>query len=418
MHKFLLTLTLGLLLLIPTAAQAAGIDASGGGSKTIGQQFTVTVTASGTTFDSLQGTINVSGPVSIVSFSAGGATWLPGKSPTNGGQFVGITSATSSLTVAKITLKGTKEGSGSVSLSGVKLARNGSLVGSDSGSTNFTIGRAPTPPGSINVTSSSHPDQGQAYEATTIELSWPKDKGVTGFSYLLDQSATTTPATKVTSADTSTKYENKAVGTWYFHIRGQNSDGWGATTHFKITIKEPDPRIDQSLAKPQVTNVKKLDTFTTNLSDGTATGFIVSGTNTPGMKTVLTFTPGLSLPTEKSLTVDTNEAGTWEFIIDFPIKAGFYKITAQGQKDKILSPVSDEAHLEVSLAKGGSLVFLSDSDAVSAATPTPEATASPTPHRWWPFNGDKAALPKTIIGLSLLGVAGIGTHHISKKRRH
>ncbi|MEX1052148.1 MAG: hypothetical protein WEC83_02035, partial [Patescibacteria group bacterium] len=129
-------------MLWPLSALAAGsITASGGGTFTNGSTFTMTVKASGATFDSLQGTISVTGPVSIVSFSAGGATWLPGKTPANNSQFVGITSSTSSLTVATIKLKGTKEGSGKVTVSGVRLAKSGSEVGTGGGSTSLTISR-------------------------------------------------------------------------------------------------------------------------------------------------------------------------------------------------------------------------------------------------------------------------------------
>ncbi len=73
--------TLGTTSINSTAFAAGGIYASGGGTKTIGQTFTITVAASGAEFDSLQGKIAVSGPVDIVSFSAGSATWLPGKTP-------------------------------------------------------------------------------------------------------------------------------------------------------------------------------------------------------------------------------------------------------------------------------------------------------------------------------------------------
>ena len=152
-------LTIGILglglLLWPQAALAAGsIAPSGGGKFTVGTTFTITVKASGATFDALQGIISVAGPVSIVSFSPGPATWLPGESPANNTQFVGIVSATSSLTVAVIKLKGTKEGSGKVTVSGVRLARSGSEVGTAGGSTSFTITRAPTPPGGVAGVSS------------------------------------------------------------------------------------------------------------------------------------------------------------------------------------------------------------------------------------------------------------------------
>ncbi len=367
---------LGILALItsfgPTPAHAAvGVFASGGGKKTAGQQFTITVTASGAEFDSLQGTISVSGPVSVVSFTAGGATWLPGKSPSNGGQFVGITSATSSLTVAKITLKGTKEGSGAVSVSGAKLARKGSIVGSDSGSTSFTIGKAVTPPGGVKVTSSTHPDQNQAYAATTVDLSWDKGSGVTGFSYIFNESDNTTPEQKVTSSNTSTKIEGVAVGTHYFHIRAQNADGWGSTTHFKVQVKEPDAVVDESVTKPVITSIEKASDFKTDLDAGTATGIVFKGTGpTGGYKMNLTLVPAPTLPEGTTLSVDISEDGSWILPITVPMNAGFYKATAQAQKEKVLSPASEMVKFDLSLARGGRITILSDKDAIGYSDPT------------------------------------------------
>ena len=246
--------------MIPTDTRAAGgIFASGGGKKQTGQTFTISVAASGADFDSLQGTISVDGPVDIVSFSAGGATWLPGKAPGNGSQFVGICSPASSLTVATIKLKAKAVGSGSVSVSGVKLARNGVVTGTGSGGASFTIERAPDLPDAITITSTTHSDPNQAYDSTTIALAWNKEKGIDGFSYLLDQTESTVPAAKTTDSNTSVTYENKAVGTYWFHVRAHNGDGWGNTTNFKVNIKEPDAKIDTALLKPSGIEIKESD---------------------------------------------------------------------------------------------------------------------------------------------------------------
>lgn len=352
---------------------AAGIFASGGKTVTAGDRFTVTVKASGTDFDSLQGTISVSGPVSIVSFSAGGATWLPGKSPANGQQFVGITTTTSSLTVATITLKADKEGSGSVNVSGVRLAKAGSIVATDAGGTSFKVNRAPVLPGQITVSSSSHPDQNTAYTERTITLSWTKPSGVTDFSYLLDQKADTTPDAKSTGAGTSATYENKDVGTYYFHIRGKNGDGWGSTTHYKITIKEPDPTVNDTLDKPVISSIEKLDPFSTDLENGTMTGLKISGTAPAGYTVNLSATPAFTdVPAEKLSTIaDTN--GAWAILLDVPVKTGFYKLTVQAILDKTLSPVSDPVKLELSLADGGKISYITEKDAVQTPSPTPSA---------------------------------------------
>lgn len=406
MHKLIVTLfALSMLVIASPAEAAGGISASGGGTKTVGQSFTVSVVASGAEFDSLQGVISVSGPVTIA-FAAGGATWLPGKSPANNVQFVGITNATSRLTVATITLKGTKEGKGSVSVSSVKLARNGAYVGTGGGSTSFTITRAPTPPGGVEVSSATHPDQNTAYEATTAELTWkPPANGANGYSTAFDQAADTTPGTTITTKDTSTKFENLSIGTHYFHIRANNGDGWGPTTHFKIIIKEPDPKINESLAKPTILSVEKASSFTTDTELGTVSGFTIKGTALAGYVVILSFDPNDRLPkalsdpittsqtkadesaptdtvasqaepkvvtgiTITSLMAEPKEDGTWEIPITAAIPAGFYKLTAQSQKEKELTPVSEPVHLELGVANGGTVKFITSADSPQNIKPS------------------------------------------------
>lgn len=361
-HSISISAGLVLSLLPQSTFAAAGISPSGGTSFQNGQTFTVTVKASGATFDSLQGTISVSGPVSIVSFSAGGATWLPGKAPSNNAQFVGIVSPTSSLTVATIKLKGTKEGSGSVSVSGVRLARSGSEVGNSGGSTKFTITRALVVPGAIAVTSATHPDQAVAYEATTIDLSWDKPAGVTGFSYLYDDIADTTPPAATTSADTTKRYEGAAIGTHYFHIRALNGDGWGPTTHFKITIKEPDPKVDETLARTTISSIRLADVYTNDIENGTIAGIVLEGTTLPEFATNIALLPKPVLPAETKLTSEVSTDGSWRLQINAPIPAGFYSVTAQGQKEKVLTPESDKMRIQISVAEGGNIRVVTDAD--------------------------------------------------------
>ncbi len=349
--------------LFPSLALAAGgIFVSGGGAKSVGQTFSVTVSASGATFDSLQGTISVSGPVDVVSISPGGLTWLPGKSPAVGKQFVGITSATDKATVATLKLRAKSTGSGSVSVSGVKLAQAGAVTGTAGGSTSFTIQKAPEPPSRVNVTSSSHPDQNSSYESTTINLSWSRGSNVKGFSFLLDQNPETTPAAKVSSTETSVTYSDKTPGTYYFHIRAQNDDGWSGTTHFKINIKEPEAKVDESLAKPSQIKVSKGPNYVNDVQNGTVTGVVISGTVPAGYKANVILDPAPTLPEGKSLSADADSSGNWELVLDFPIRSGFYKLVVQGQKEKILTPKSDELRFEIVMANGGSINILTDQD--------------------------------------------------------
>lgn len=344
-----------------TPALAAGVSPSGGGKFVTGQNFTVTVKASGATFDSLQGTISVTGVAKVVSFSAGSATWLPGKSPSNGGQFVGIVSPTSSLTVATVVLRADKEGSGSVSVSGVRLARSGTEVGSSGGSVSYSIGRAPTPPGGVTVSSATHPDQNEFYGATTATFSWEAPaNGADGYAILLDQVADTTPEANITTAEKTITYNDLALGTHYFHIRAHNGDGWSGATHYKINIKE---ELDETLTPPTILSVSKNDSFANDIAKGTVTGFTISGSSTGLLSydAVISATPA-NFPAEQLLSTKISEDGTWSLTIDQPIPSGFYTIVAHAKKDKAISKDSAPAYLEVSVANGGTAKLISEDD--------------------------------------------------------
>lgn len=375
MKKFIYILTGLLLALLSTpnlALADGGIFASGGGTKTAGQTFTVTVAASGASFDSLQGTINVSGPVDVVSFSAGSATWLPGKTPSNGGQFVGIVSERNSLTVATIKLRGRSPGAGSVSVSGVKLAAKGAVVATGSGGTNFTIQRAPELPSAPAITSTTHPDPNTEYEATTITLAWNKEAKVNGFAYLLDQSESTDPGTKITSDETTATFENKAIGTHYFHIKAHNVDGWSASTHFRINIKEPEAKINDQLKKPIIQSIVADSSFKNMISDGTVSGIVITGTTEPNYVANLMFEPAITLPEGKTLAATADAEGKFQYLIDFPIKAGSYSLTVQGQLEKILTPIGDPIRMEVSQAKGGNIAIITANDETKPVIPVVE----------------------------------------------
>jgi hypothetical protein len=373
--KKLLMILMGVLISISTlpigADAAAGIFPSGGGSKTVGQSFSVSVVASGGTFNAFQGTISVSGPVSVLSVSAGSAdTWM--SRPSNGGTFSGalLGRTATSLTIATLSLKGTSVGSGSVSVSGVSLLNGATTVSNSGGSTSFTIQRAPDLPGAVAVTSTSHPDQNESYEATTIELSWIKASGVDAFSYLLDQTADTAPPAKTTSSETSVSYADQAIGTYYFHIRAHKADGWGGTTHFKINIKEPEPKVDETLNVPSEIEIIKADDFANNITDGTILGIIIKGKVTAGFDALIKLTPALTLPEGKTLTVTSDTiTGNFEYLIDFPIPSGFYRLIVQGQKEKVLTPESDLIRFEISQKDGGSIEYISDDDAKAPQIP-------------------------------------------------
>jgi hypothetical protein len=403
-----------LLIFVPTNSYAAGgIFASGGGTKTVGQSFTVSVVASGATFNYVQGQISVSGPVSISSFSAGSAdVWM--SKPANNGAFAGafLGRTLTSFTVATITLKGTSAGNGAVSVSGAVLENAGGTVATGAGGASFTIQNPPDLPGAPAVNSPTHPDPTQSYDATTITLNWNKVSGVDGFSYLLDQAASTTPASKITDANTTVTYTNQAIGTYYFHIKAHKADGWGPVTNFTINIKKPDPKINDQLSKPLNINIEKSSSYSENLADGTVTGIIISGKTEANYTANSVLSPVPTIPTGKALSVASDGSGNFQIIIDYPIKSGFYTLTVQGQQDLVLTPLSDQTMFEISLAKGGTINILTAADAqIPKVATTPVVKES--------FFKKVFPVSDYLIVLLILAIVALGSIELNKflKRR-
>ncbi|MBI4549195.1 MAG: hypothetical protein HY707_14530, partial [Ignavibacteriae bacterium] len=94
---------------------------------------------------------------------------------------------------------------------------------------------APPPP---SIASSSHSTNSWSSDRT-IDISWnvPNDgngSGVTGYSFLFDQSSNTLPGQSVTGTGTSTTSSSLSDGSnYYFHIRARDAVGnWGDATHY------------------------------------------------------------------------------------------------------------------------------------------------------------------------------------------
>jgi len=399
----------------PLLAQASGgyMSPSGGGKFVTGQTFTIKVTAAGASFNAFQGQISVSGPVSIVSFSQGSYSLINGKVG-NGSSFAAyVTSSVSSLTVATIQLKGTKEGTGSVSVSGVRLANSGTEVGTTGGSTSFTIGRAPTVPGEVTVTSATNPDQNQTYGVTAVDLSWTApNNGATGYSTVFDATADTVPPTTVTTTDLKAHYDNPDLGTHYFHIRAVNGDGWGPTTHYKIMVG---PAVDGGLGIPVINGLTKLDSFTNDVTAGTLTNFAINGTapGLAGYTVTLAFVPA-NLPAEQKLDSTVADDGSWQVVFDHPIASGFYKVTAQVTKEKTTTATSAPVNIELSVANGGTVKIITSDD-----LPKPDLTVKVAgvtfkdkSHLHW-AEGWIAGL---LLLFALLGIGGVFGYQFFRAR--
>jgi len=104
-----------------------------------------------------------------------------------------------------------------------------------------------TAPTISTLTSSTHPSESTWYSNDDPAFSWSASdtSGITGYSYILDQTASTTPDNTSEGTGTTTSYTDKANGTWYFHIRAKDGAGnWGSTTHKTVKIDVSAPTVD------------------------------------------------------------------------------------------------------------------------------------------------------------------------------
>lgn len=361
-----ITSALSLLLssiLFPDLTFAAGVSASGGGSYNVGSSFTVNIVASGVTFNTFVGDIAISGPVTS-SIAKGSYSSDPSDTLGSGGKHFdgGITSATTSFTIARVTLKGTGVGSGTVTVKNASLINNGVVTATGGGTTSFTINRAPTPSGAVTVTSSTNPDQEQSYGVATVQLAWTAPaNGATGYSTVFDQSKGTTPGTTVTTTALTASFSDLNLGTYYFHIRAQNGDGWGSTTTFQVNISRS---VDNALKAPLITGVTKTGSFKNDIATGTVTGFQISGSSTglEGYTAMLIFVPAAGMPAAQKLDAIIGSDGNWSVLFDQLIPAGFYKVSVQATKDKTTTAAGEPITVELSVANGGTAKIITDKD--------------------------------------------------------
>lgn len=148
-------------------------------------------------------------------------------------------------------------------VSGDVLANDGSgtnvLAGSNSASFSTSVSKPnptpvpsalpPTAPPSAPVISSpthpinfaEHPDAASWDNNDSPEFNWKSDPDANSFSYAFDHEPATVPDTLSEGSSTAKIYPNIDDGIWYFHIRAQNSGGWGAASHYEVHIDATPP---------------------------------------------------------------------------------------------------------------------------------------------------------------------------------
>ncbi len=100
-------------------------------------------------------------------------------------------------------------------------------------------------PNITNVTSQTHPLNDRWYSGNNPVFNWTANdslSGVTGFSYILDQTESTAPDNISETSAYSTQFNGIADGTYYLHIRAKdNASNWGSTSARIIKIDSSAP---------------------------------------------------------------------------------------------------------------------------------------------------------------------------------
>ncbi len=99
------------------------------------------------------------------------------------------------------------------------------------------------PPAGPKVFSSTHSDQNKWYKNNNPAFAWPKETGVTGFSYSIDQNFHIVPDNISEGSHSSVSYADLEDGIWYFHIKAKKGGGWGGVTHYLVQIDTTPPAI-------------------------------------------------------------------------------------------------------------------------------------------------------------------------------
>lgn len=99
-------------------------------------------------------------------------------------------------------------------------------------------------PAAPSVSSSTHTSQSTWYPNDDPAVSWSATdlSGIYGYSWVRDQTSSTTPDTTSEGTGTSATFSNLADGVHYFHVRARDNVGnWGTTRHFTIRIDDTAP---------------------------------------------------------------------------------------------------------------------------------------------------------------------------------
>lgn len=150
---------------------------------------------------------------------------------------------TSSGLIGTVSFKALKSGKANI-----RVSSNSAILLNDGlgTKTEIDLGRAeysivPKSPEGVSIFSETHPFQGSWYNNNSPIISWERDSGVEGFSFVLNNKPSTIPESVINSDETSKSFENLSDGLWYFHIKAVKKGAWGTTGHFLVRVDTTPP---------------------------------------------------------------------------------------------------------------------------------------------------------------------------------
>lgn len=160
--------------------------------------------------------------------------------------YVGVVPAgivTDSGLVGMITFKALSPGKATVSIDPKTkiLISDGFGTSANVATTKSVYTILPKAPAGARVFSETHPFETRWYNNNSPVISWDKEQGVEGFSFVLDNKPTTIPKSAVMTEETTKGFEAQGDGIWYFHIKAYKNGVWGNTTHFLVRIDTTPP---------------------------------------------------------------------------------------------------------------------------------------------------------------------------------
>ncbi|WP_052745221.1 DNRLRE domain-containing protein [Streptomyces sp. WM6386] len=274
-----------------------------------------------------------------------------------------------------------------------------------------------TLPPSPVISSSTHPDQTDAYKSGDFSATWTAPSGASaGYSIVVDGTADTVPDS--TAEATVTSYATtRTEGTWYLHVRGIDAGGTGgATSHYRFTVDTTAPGTPAvtSAAYPSdawAGGAQVTGKFTLT-PDGTDTRSLTYRVDGAAAQTVTTTGGPVELPitpaTEGShqlVVTATDRAGNVSAETKYAFHAGQAAVTAPANGEVLVGSVDLAVDAPPSLAEVTFLQRVSATDpwqVIAASQVTRADGAAVT----WPVPLTGGSAPKLLWDTSSLSGSG------------